>query len=119
MKRKVLFLGLMVGIATSLSASTTINSCNSHINTITIQSDDWDELLDEYEEYILKCIKVMEKVKKGDISAMTELASIQESALSLSKKLEEAQKSKGLSTSQAKRFIKLQTKLTKALTNLM
>lgn len=68
--------------------------------------------MDEYEEYIDDYIKFYKKAQTGDMSAMTEYASMLEKAESLSKKLEKAQDD--LTASQAARFLKLQQKLTNA-----
>lgn len=88
--------------------STSVTSSSESTGT----SNDWDAVLDEYEEYIDDYIKFYKKAQTGDMSAMTEYASMLEKAESLSKKLEKAQDD--LTASQAARFLKLQQKLTNA-----
>ena len=75
-------------------------------------SEDWDKLLDEYEEFIDKAMACAKKVKEGDISAMAEYASLLESAESLQKKLENA--GSNLSTAQAARLNKIAAKMAQA-----
>ena len=86
----------------------TISSSDSNTS-----SNDWDAVLDEYEDYIDKYIEFYKKAKAGDMSAATEYASMLESAQSLAEKLSNAQSE--LTPTQASRFMKLQQKLTKAM----
>lgn len=75
-------------------------------------NEDWDAVLTSYESYIDQYIKLMKKAKNGDTSAMTEYASMMEKATDLSEKMQNA--GDELSTSQMKKFMKLQTKLASA-----
>ena len=74
--------------------------------------EDWDKILDEYEKYVDKTVALYKKAQAGDISAMTEYASLLESAQSLQEKLENA--GSDLSTAQAARLSKIAAKMAKA-----
>lgn len=77
-----------------------------------VSTEKWDALLDEYEEYLDKTIAFSKKAKAGDMSAMTEYASLIESAQSLQKKLEDAKNE--LTPAQAARFAKIASKFASA-----
>lgn len=76
-------------------------------------SEDWDKILDEYEAYCTKLASYAKKAKAGDMSAMTEYASLLESAESLQKKLENA--GSDLSVAQAARLQKIAAKMTQSM----
>lgn len=75
-------------------------------------TSDWDEVLDEYEEYIDNYVKLMKKAKNGDMSALTECADLMENAESLGNKLDNAKGS--MSSAQLQRYMKLHGKLATA-----
>ena len=79
----------------------------------TSSGEDWDKILDEYESYCNKLVAAAKKAQSGDVSVMTEYASLLESAESLQKKLENA--SSSLSVAQATRMNKIATKMAKAM----
>ena len=74
--------------------------------------EDWDKILDEYEKYCDKTLALIKKAQAGDVSAMTEYASLLESAQSLQEKLENA--GSDLSAAQAARLQKIAAKMAKA-----
>ena len=76
-------------------------------------SEDWDKIIDEYEAYCTKLATYAKKAKAGDVSAMTEYASLLESAESLQKKLENA--SSSLSVAQATRLNKIAAKMAQSM----
>ncbi|MDE7350044.1 MAG: hypothetical protein K2N25_03175 [Muribaculaceae bacterium] len=76
-------------------------------------SEDWNKVLDEYEKYCDKVVAVAKKAKAGDISAVTEYASLVESAESLQKKLENA--GSELTAAQAARMSKIAAKMAQAM----
>ncbi|MDE6559891.1 MAG: hypothetical protein K2K75_00770 [Muribaculaceae bacterium] len=76
-------------------------------------SEDWNKILDEYEKYCDKVVALAKKAQAGDISAMTEYASLLESAESLQKKLENA--GSDLTAAQAARLNKIAAKMAKAM----
>lgn len=77
-----------------------------------VSTEKWDALLDEYEEYLDKTIAFSKKAKAGDMSAMTEYASLIESAQSVQKKLEDAKNE--MTPAQAARFAKIASKFASA-----
>ena len=76
-------------------------------------NEDWDKILDEYDAYCTKLVAYAKKAKAGDMSAMTEYASLLESAESLQKKLENA--GSDLSAAQAARLNKIAAKMANAM----
>lgn len=76
-------------------------------------SEDWDKILDEYEAYCNKVVALAKKAQAGDVSVMTEYASLLESAELLQKKLENA--GPNLSAAQAARLNKIAAKMAKAM----
>lgn len=73
------------------------------------QSSNWDALLDEYEDYMTQAVKMAKKAQSGDMSVMTEYASLLEKAQSLQKKLESAEND--MTPAQVARLNKIATKL--------
>lgn len=72
----------------------------------------WDKILDDYEEFVNKYIKLAKKAQNGDMSAITEYAKILEKAQSLSEKLEKAKSD--LTVKQANRYAKISLKMLEA-----
>lgn len=78
--------------------------------------NNWDSVLDDYEEYFDQYVKLLKKAKNGDVSALTEYAKMLEKAQSIGNKLERA---KGdLTANQSTRFLKIQQKLLNAASDL-
>jgi len=75
-------------------------------------SENWDELLDSYENYVDKYISYMKKAAKGDMTALAEYPSLMEKAQDYSDKLQRAQGE--MSTSQWARYNKISMKMMKA-----
>ena len=76
----------------------------------------WDELLDEYEEFIDDYIACMKKANNGDLSAISEMTELMQEVQNLSDKLANA--SSDLTASQYARYSKLMQKLANAASNL-
>lgn len=74
--------------------------------------EDWDAILDSYEEYVNNYISLLKKAKDGDMDALSEYPSILENAQELSEKLQNAKGS--MSSSQMSRYAKITTNMTKA-----
>lgn len=79
-------------------------------------SQDWDALLDSYEEYVNKYIEFYKKAQNGDMSAMTEYASMMQKAQDYANKLENARGE--ISAAQLARFQKIQAKMLEAVQNM-
>ena len=75
-------------------------------------SQDWDALLNSYEQYVDKYISYMKKASKGDMNALAEYPALMEKAQELSEKMENAQGD--MSASQWARYMKITKKMTKA-----
>ncbi len=85
--------------------------------TTKVESDsDWDVYLSEYEQFIDKYVDMLKKAKTGDISAISDYSTYLEKANNLQLKMSEAKSQ--LTTAQLDRFVKLQNKLTNAVSSL-
>jgi len=101
--------------ATSSSTSTSAPSSDNNETVSSAKSvgnENWNSILDSYEKYVNQYIALLKKANAGDMSAMTEYASMMEKATEFADKLENA--SDDLTEAQTARFLKLQTKLTNA-----
>lgn len=76
-------------------------------------SDDWDEILDDYEKYADEYIACAKKAAEGDLSAMSDLVSLMETAQELGEKLEQA--SGDLSSDQVARYSRITAKFASAM----
>jgi len=77
----------------------------------TSDSEEWDQMLDEYEEYVDSYISFYKKAMKGDMSALASYPEMLEKAESLQKSIENAQSSDQLSIKQITRVSEIQTKM--------
>ena len=75
-------------------------------------SQDWDAMLDSYEEYVDRCISIAKKMAEGDMTAMTEYPALMSKAQEFCDKMENAKGS--MSASQLARYTKLTEKMLKA-----
>ena len=75
-------------------------------------SEDWDAILDSYENYMNQYIKVLKKVNAGDASAYSEMLSLMEECNELNEKLSSA--SDNMSVAQMNRFQKIAAKFANA-----
>lgn len=79
-------------------------------------SEDYDAVLDEYEEYTNKLSSMLKKVEAGDMSAYADYMGLVKSMTSLDKKLANAKKE--MTTAQAARFLRIQAKYLKAISKM-
>lgn len=79
-------------------------------------SENWDALLKSYEDYIDHYVVLMKKAKNGDLNAIAQYAEYMQKATDLQEKIENAQGD--LSISQSAKFLKLQNKLLKTITEI-
>ena len=77
--------------------------------TTSAASENWDEVLDEYEDFCNKTVQLAKKAQSGDMSVMTEYASLAEQAQELNEKLENAKDE--LSAAQVARLNKIASKM--------
>lgn len=75
-------------------------------------SQDWEALLDSYEQYVDKYISCMKKAAKGDMSALSEYPDLMEKAQEFSDKMSGAQGD--MSASQWARYMKITNKMATA-----
>ena len=101
-------------ISTSSNGGSYDDSVNSSVKSYKNSSDseDWDAMLDSYEEYVDKYISLLKKASNGDVTAITEYAGFLQKAQELSDKMENAQGD--MSASQWARYMKITKKMTKA-----
>lgn len=72
---------------------------------------EWDQMLNEYEEYVDSYIRYYKKAMKGDMSALHSYSELLEKAEGLQESIEKAQSSNQLSMKQITRMSEIQTKM--------
>ena len=92
------------------------DSNSSDDSNAAISSSEWDDVLNDYDEYVDDYIKVMKKAANGDMDAIGESADLMQKAQSLGDKLENAKSS--MNGKQINRFLKIQQKLANAVANM-
>ena len=75
-------------------------------------SEDWDALLDSYEEYVDKYISYLKKASKGDMTALSEYPSMMEKAQEFSNKMKNARSD--MSAAQWAKYNKITMKMLEA-----
>lgn len=90
----------------SSSASSSTSSTNGK------SSADIDKMLDEYEKFVDKYIALMKKAQNGDVSVMSEYASMLESAERLSEELDNCDGD--MTSAQLSRYTRITSKMTSA-----
>ena len=96
----------------SSDAATESDSEDVSANNSSSDSEDWDALLNSYEQYVNKYISLVKKASNGDMSAMAEYPALLEKAEDISSRLDDA---KGdMSASQKARYLKITNKMAKA-----
>lgn len=94
------------------SSNGTITEDEDTADSSSASSQDWDAMLDSYEEYVDKCISIAKKMAEGDMTAMTEYPALMSKAQEFCDKMENAKGS--MSASQLARYTKLTEKMLKA-----
>ena len=79
-------------------------------------SEDWDELLKSYEQYVDKYISYLKKASKGDMTALSEYPALMEKAQKFSEKMKNAQSD--MSASQWAKYNKITMKMLEAAQNM-
>jgi hypothetical protein len=75
-------------------------------------SEDWDELLESYEEYVDKYISYLKKASKGDMDALSEYPALLEKAQKFTDKMKNAEEQ--MSASQWAKYNEITQKMLKA-----
>ena len=78
--------------------------------------EDWDALLDSYEEYVDMYVSLLKKASSGDLSAVSEYTSYMSKAQEVSQKMADA--TSKLSPAQLSRFNKINQKMLQAAQNM-
>lgn len=78
--------------------------------------EDWDSLLDSYEEYVDMYVSLLKKASSGDLSAVSEYTSYMSKAQEVSQKMANA--TSKLSPAQLSRFNKINQKMLQAAQNM-
>lgn len=94
------------------SAETSYNEEESESS----DGEDWDSLLDSYEEYVDMYISLLKKASSGDLSAVSEYTSYMSKAQEVSQKMADA--TSKLSPAQLSRFNKINQKMLQAAKNM-
>lgn len=94
------------------SAETSYNEEESELS----DGEDWDSLLDSYEEYVDMYISLLKKASAGDLSAVSEYTSYMSKAQEVSQKMADA--TSKLSPAQLSRFNKINQKMLQAAQNM-
>lgn len=89
---------------------------DSNASSESAKSEDWDSLLNSYEQYVDKYISYMKKAANGDMSALAEYPALMEKAQEFSEKMENAQGD--MTSSQWARYMKITNKMTQAMSNM-
>ncbi|RQO32562.1 hypothetical protein DBR32_02910 [Taibaiella sp. KBW10] len=97
------------------NTSTEVNDVEPQ--TVTASSSNNEELLRSYEEFIDGYISALKKVKAGDVSVMNEYPKLMEKAQAIDNKIKANEGE--LTKDQLKRYIKLQTKMSNAMVDMM
>lgn len=95
---------------TDENTETDSNSDSDEISSS--DSEDWDDMLESYEEYVDQYISYLKKASSGDMNALSEYPALLEKAQEFSDKMKNAQSN--MSASQWSRYIKITNKMTKA-----
>lgn len=82
------------------------------VSSSSSSSQDWDAMLDSYEEYVDNYISLLKKAANGDKSAMAEYPALMKKAQEFGNEMKNAQGS--MSASQLARYTKISTKMLKA-----
>ena len=80
------------------------------------RSEDWDALLDSYDDYVTKYISYMKKAMNGDMSALSEYPALLEKAEEFSDKLGNAEGE--MSSAQWNRYLKITKRLSSSATSM-
>ena len=95
---------------TDENTETDSNSDSDEISSS--DSEDWDDMLESYEEYVDQYISYLKKASSGDMNALSEYPALMQKAQEFSDKMKNAQSN--MSASQWSRYIKITNKMTKA-----
>ncbi len=98
------------------SDSSNSNSDDEEEDALFSESGDenWDDVLDDYENYVDKYLEVIKKANNDDAGALLEYPDLLEKSKKLEKSLDKAKNAKSLNAKQVKRMTKIQMKMVEA-----
>lgn len=108
-------LGAMEEVVENIDVETE-EEAEEETSTTSTASNDFDEVLDSYEEYVDQYVSYMKKAANGDMSALTEYPALMEKAQEVSKKLEDSKDE--MSAAQASRYMQITNKMTAVATQM-
>lgn len=79
-----------------------------------LSEEEYDEMLDDYEDFVDEYIKFYKKAKEGDVNAISSYPALLEKAEKLDGKFERANKNDHLTSKQVSRYIEIQKKMMNA-----
>lgn len=82
-------------------------------------SRDWDQLLDDYDEFLTQYIAFIKKAGNHDLTAMGDAAGLMAKAEDIDRQLKQGEKDDALSAAQLKKLIKLEAKMIDASADLI
>lgn len=83
-------------------------------NIANSNNGEWDEMLNDYEDYVDEYIKFYKMAVEGELSAMSQYTALMQKATALQQSIVKAQNNNELNTTQIQRMMKIQIKMTNA-----
>ncbi|MDG1658904.1 MAG: hypothetical protein P8H56_09995 [Crocinitomicaceae bacterium] len=97
------------------SATTAVSDDESEDNGETLSENEYDEMLNDYEDYVDEYIVFYKKAAKGDLDAMSDYQKLQGKAEKFDAKMAKARNNNNLTAKQVSRFLEIQTKMGNAI----
>lgn len=115
--KKIKIFAVAIIATMALATTGTITAANTTVQaTAEANADNWDAILNQYEQYVNKYIATMKKLQNGDPTAAADLASLAEKAQKLASKLEDAEDD--MTDAQMARYVKITQKMANAAASL-
>lgn len=111
--KKIKIFAIAIIATMALATTGTITAANTTAQTTAeAGAENWDAILNQYEQYVNKYIAALKKLQNGDPSAAADLASLADKAQQLASKLEDAEDD--MTDAQMARYLKITKKLADA-----
>ncbi|MCH5306887.1 MAG: hypothetical protein J1E37_02320 [Prevotella sp.] len=106
-------IAFLLSVYTSCSSNSVPKNSDSEdaevSSAFSSNSEDWDDILDSYEQYVDKYILYVKKIAEGDVTAMEEYPILLEKAQEFSEKISSSKSD--MTTSQWTRYMKITNKM--------
>lgn len=106
-------IAFLLSVQTSCSSNSVPKNSDSEdaevSSAFSSNSEDWDDILDSYEQYVDKYILYVKKIAEGDMTAMEEYPILLEKAQEFSEKISSSKSD--MTTSQWTRYMKITNKM--------